>query len=264
MFRAPHPRSLFSPPSLLLAAAVANALSPPGAAQTRASIPAPDELAAAQAIVLETYPECGMNLNRERAAEVAGRMLDTAKATENRPAIRFAMMDYALQMAGHAGDSELVLRTIDRLGGAYRVDQVALAVQHLDRALTRAASTPARMAAVRNLVRTGEEAHGDGRSELAARAFDSAMTGARRLKDNHLRKAIERVQVGLVALRDDPSDPDGHHALGIYHCAFGDAWGRGVDHLTRTDDEPLRYCQELWIGESDQAATLMPSLNLTP
>lgn len=215
-------------------------------------VPPAPELEQAREAVLEVFPSCRRKQGGEAAAELARLLLKRALETPDKPAIRYALMEFALKSAADAGDPGLVMSVVDQLDARYEVDRIDLAVEHLERATREAQHEDGCRHGVHQLVRVGEAAIRAGRGDVEERAFKAATAAAKGMKDALLAKGVEAVHGAFTRLAA------AHEEAGLYFCVVERDWERGLGHLMEGRNLSLADMATRDVAAPDDVALMVP------
>jgi WD40 repeat protein len=232
---------------------------PPGAAQApaaRAAVPDNPALARAEGAIRKIFKEEYARAAGDPAAarELAATLREQARATTDSPALRFAALREARDLAARAGDLPAAFQAAADLARDFAVDPLLVKADALTRAGQKATTPEVQRALAEAALGLLDEAlGGDGPLEalrLAAFAEEQA-TRARSLpllarvqkKARALeafRKEFEPFRPAAEKLRRDPRDPAANLAMGRYYCLVKGNWARGLPLLALGADADLK------------------------
>lgn len=191
--------------------------------------------------------------------ELAMRLLDKAKATNDDPAGRYVLLRESRDLAAAAGDAGTAVTAIDQIARLYVVDDaddMKLA------ALTTAARVATKPEAVKSLAESAlvvldqlvaaEDYKKADQvatlAEAAARKVGQAAFTSRveaRVKEaRDAEKDQGAADAARAALRTKPDDPEANLTLGKYLCFRKSDWDAGLPRLVKGGDPALREAAE--------------------
>ena len=225
----------------------------------RLPIPSPEELAAAEKIIVELFKQ---QLESKKPAEMralAEQLLRHAADSDDDRASQYALYQQALEQATGARDIGLAMQSIEELATRFEVDRNTLKVELLPK-LAKGTTDPA---TIETIVVTALDLTADlidaEAFELAARASTLALSGASRAPSKSWREvalaADQRVK-GLVreaeqaakhqaTLQTDPQNAEANLGVGSYYCLVLGKWSKGLPHLALGSDQQLQAASQL-------------------
>jgi hypothetical protein len=225
----------------------------PEKAETRAPVPPGEALAEADREVRDVYRVEFTRRKPEEMQALAGKLLRRGQRGAETPALRFALLREARNVAAGVPDPALSLQAVNELAKVFAVDPLPLKADALV-ASVRAARTAAALKPVSDLAwPAAEEAVAADDYATALRLLAVAGNAAGRL-DNKLfldtvarRKAhVERLQKEFDrlgdtarALKSRPDDPAANLAVGRFRCLDKEDWKAGLPLLVKGGDATL-------------------------
>jgi hypothetical protein len=217
---------------------------------------APDEAALADADK-EIKDVHKAEFAKKKPADVlalAAKLLQEGIDTKDKPAVRFALLREARDLAARIGDFPLALRAIDETANRFDVDAQEMKLKAVE-AGARAAGAPlANVRVAEAALPLAEEAEDADDFDLADRYLKIAQAAGRAtnigalISSLHeratemeaLHKAYEPVKAALQTLAGKPDDADANRTLGTYLCLTKGAWSRGLPALAQGSDPKLK------------------------
>lgn len=228
--------------------------------ETRDPIPNPLEQQKALNVIEHVFrDEFANRQSRQGRLELALKLLDQGRITEDDPVGRYVMLAEARSLGTELGEPTIVMDAVDELADTHRISLTLEKLQSLKK-LERT---------VRGFTAQGEisEAALEGMFDciqrddfLTARQFQQiAETAARKsqLKDLNtklksriaeltlLQSEFQKIEPALRALQLKPDDPAANLQVGTYYAVFLDDWARGLPMLAKTNDNDLRRLAQL-------------------
>jgi hypothetical protein len=185
---------------------------------------------------------------------LANKLLQDGIDAKDKPALRFALLRQAREVAAKIGDFPLALRAADETANRFDVDVQEIKLKTVE-AGARAAVAPlanARVAeAALPLAEEGEDADDFDRADRFLKVAQSAgratniatlisTVQGRATEIEALRKAYEPVKAVLPTLADKPDDAGANLVLGTYLCLSKGDWSRGLPALAQGSDPKLK------------------------
>jgi hypothetical protein len=229
---------------------------PPVVKKPEPKPPAPDDAALADADkeIKDIYKAEFAKKKPADQVELASKLLQEGIDTKDKPALRFALLREARDVAAKIGYFPLALRAADETANRFDVDVHEIKLKTIE-AGSRAAVSPlanVRVAeAALPLAEEGEDADDFDRADrflkiaqAAGRAANiatliSAVQG-RATEIESLRKAYEPVKAALQTLTGKPDDAEANLVLGTYLCLSKGDWSRGLPALAQGSDAKLK------------------------
>jgi WD40 repeat protein len=217
----------------------------------RAAVPSKDEQADAEKLIKKRY-EAEYKKPAERG-DLARKLLDKAKATNDDPTGRFVLLREARDLAAQAADPVTALQAADQLVQLYEVDAPLDMKQTALAAAAKAATTAAASKAVAEsalallddvLADDDYKAAGE-LTRLADAAARKAQGGvlarvtARTKEVRDAEKDYEGYKAARAKLKDEPDDKDANLTAGKYLCLRKGDWDRGLPFLAKGSDQAL-------------------------
>jgi hypothetical protein len=194
---------------------------------------------------------------------LAEKLLGYAQREKADPVARFVLLREARDLAAQAVDLTISLAAVEELAKSYGLDPTEMAAGALATA-SKNLRTPAQGAALAEAsLPVAERAISGDQYELAAGVLSRAEAAARggqnppllaqiqtRSRDLvELRKDFQRVKGAEKLLSDKPDDGASHLVVGKFYGFTKREWERGLPHLAKGNDAPLRA-----VAERDLAA----------
>ncbi len=230
------------------------------AADDRRAVPADDDVASAEAMMLELFGEQIKAARDDDAkALLSKEMLAAARQSEAAPKDHFVLLRQAQRLAIESGDCALSLEVAGYFNEQYKADPTLV----IGKVLRQLSEESLNLAQREQLARAALEQMQsalDKKKFIESLAFgDIARVSARRARDFRLAnqvteqlKTLDRFVVGqqnyeqaLEALLDDPDDASASLIAGRYECFVLDDWLSGLAHLSVSEDERLKKLVEL-------------------
>jgi WD40 repeat protein len=218
----------------------------------------PDEAARARAekAVRRIFKDEYLRAERDPGAGrgLAATLLEQARTTEDSPALHFAALCEARDLAARAGDLPASFLAIAELTRAFAVDPLAMKADTLAHAGKKAGSAEAHRVLAQAALQLLDEALAADSQVEALRLAALAETEAARSRSlplvarvrkrvhelDSLRKQFEEFRPAAEKLRIDPADPAANLAMGRYHCLVRGKWAKGLPLLVRGADASLK------------------------
>jgi WD40 repeat protein len=189
----------------------------------------------------------------ERRALAETLRTEAASAKES-PALYYATLKEAADIAAQAGDTEYAYQIIQEIGGAFKVQPFDLRVATLVEASKRTLEMDildrigeASLALLNHAIDIDAFATGDRLAAAAKACADSAKNAVLAGKVQRsvvqlaaLRKDFESVQSSIDKLKTDPKDPEANLAVGKFLCLGKGSWDKGLSNLALGSDETLK------------------------
>lgn len=190
----------------------------------------------------------------QESAALADKLIEQANQSGTQPAIRYALFDSAIDVAGKSGAVDAASRAIKALDAAFLVDLVKLkATAALQ--LARVAKDPWEFKAVVELLEVViVECVADDRFDLATPLSEAAASAARNSKDpaaisrtvaqsreiRSLNAKYAPIQEALTLLDNGSDDPAANEIVGRYLCLVKGKWSEGLPYLLKSNTSELR------------------------
>jgi len=223
---------------------------------TRPGLPDRAALDKAEEAVRGAYGKDLVAITPGERQRVARRLLKEAEETRDDPALRYALLRNARDIAAIAGDAGLALRAVDLMAGGYAIDGLAEKVKVLGE-MGRAARADLGPAADEALARAClaviDDAVRDDRFEAAERLCGVASAAAERtrrttvvaLAQERVKefKALSQeraaVRAAAAVLKSRPDDADCCLKVGRFACFVKGDWDAGLKLLAAGSDAVL-------------------------
>ena len=238
----------------------------------RWSVPSPEAQEAAKAAIRRIfYDDISAARTSQARTELAHKLISYAEQTKKDPAARYTLLALARDLAASAGESLLILQTVDQLAKEYQIDPLKMKAEAFQLAGSSAPSPQVLAGVMQTARQLIAEAMRQSRYEIAVELGEMCLTGARRLrsrdmvtecsvllKDINTRKVrYEFAQRALETLQSNPEDPDANLALGKYLVITDRDWKKGLPHLAKGADERLAQAANLELSDlSDPRAKM--------
>jgi WD40 repeat protein len=203
--------------------------------------------------------------NADRVA-FAGKLMDIARDTPDKPVERFVLLREARELASQAADVKLAIKAIDELAVSYAIDSVEMKVAILEKAFGLASTvTGARTIADQYFALAEELLAGD-RHEQASGLLAKAAEFARKTPDRNfvnqvearskdalkLKEEFEAVKAHAATLKTKPNDPAASLAVGKYYCFTKGDWSKGLPLLAAGEDSALKALAQKELANPDK------------
>ena len=216
---------------------------------TQAPVPNDAAQARAEALVRKLYTAEFAEAKKTTAAAqaLAATLLRESKATKDDPALRFAGLSQARDLAARAGDAAVCLEAVDELVKHYPVKGLGMKSRSLATAARNAPNKEANLAVVEAALGLIDDALYEDDFAVAATLIEAAETAAARLKSLALygrvdrraqeveaaRREHERMKTFADRLAKDAADAEANYQLGRYSCLIKGNWERGLPLLAK-------------------------------
>jgi hypothetical protein len=150
--------------------------------KTRLQPPNSSDLEAAREQVRKEFPACGRSVSREKACKQVERFLEVALESAGVPSLKYALLDYAVQAAGHSGDPRQVLAAMESLVATFEVDGLRMSLNAMQRATVRAERAQDQRDGFEQLLKIADQAIECSRLPLSAEAIKAAHGFAKKIK----------------------------------------------------------------------------------
>jgi hypothetical protein len=225
----------------------------------RSKVPDGETLAAAKKVIAEVYKseyEAAKTPAARRA--FAKKLLDDAQKTTDDPTSRFALLQVAHNVAGHAGDVDLTYAVVDFMARHFRISAAPLKAESLTEAATNL-RTPIDhyffgRYAEHLLPELRQAAAWDDAANLAELAEASAKKNRdvdlaklwkeRKAEIIQLKQAFAAAAPALAQLEKSPADPVLNEQAGKLNCFLLEVWTTGVPMLALGADPASQKAAE--------------------
>jgi WD40 repeat protein len=196
-------------------------------------------------------------LAKRKPAELqalAAKLLQEGIDTKDKPAVRFALLRGARDLAAKVADFTLAMRAVDELVNRFDVDEYEMKLQAVEAGARAAATRGANLKVAEAALPLAEEAIDGDEFDKAQRFIQIALDtskgadnpSVRAVVDERvgeietLRKAYEPVKAALQTLAGKPDDAAANMTLGTYLCLIKGDWSRGLPALAQGSDAKLK------------------------
>ncbi|MDA1052630.1 MAG: hypothetical protein O3C40_19415 [Planctomycetota bacterium] len=219
------------------------------------SVPAEPALQAAREQIQRLF---AFNTNEKRtpqeSAKLADDLVDQAIQSGTQPAMRYVMLEAAIDIAVQSGAVASASKAFQELDKAFSVDLVQLKADAA-RKIARVAKEPWEHKAVAELLEVViDECLADDRFEVATPLAETALDAARKSRDSStttrlaarsrdiksLNAKYAPVRAALEVLAGGSDDPAAHETMGRHLCLVKGKWNEGLPHLVKSDSSELR------------------------
>jgi len=234
---------------------------------TKPAVPNAAALRKAAAQVDQQYRE---DVARARDAEaksaLAKKILDAAK-DEQKPDVKYALLNKAMQSAVAAGDVQTASDAVDRIEESWQVDGAKLRSEALVKASRLLRTSEEQAGFVRLATPMVEKMVADKKFDAAKSLNDAALSAAQRAGDAAVTKEVTargaeiverrtsetRVAGAMNVLKTRPDDPAANAAVGKYQCYIEDNWREGLEKIKRGNDAGLKALAEKELADDATA-----------
>ncbi len=224
-------------------------------AADKAPVPSADAQNDALKLVKDTFGDeyAGAGSSAEKTA-FAGKLLQTAKETNQGTANHYALLRVAWDVATQAGDAKLAIQITDEIAGAYEVNALSAKLATVKTTDGFVRSSAQRTALATVALELAEEAAAGDDYDSAQELASIGIAAARKAQDWQLVKQIvardkavkkmaeayARAQKALVTLENDPANPEANQEAGEYYCFVKRDWRKGIPMLALGTDQILK------------------------
>jgi len=170
------------------------------------------------------------------------------------PKEQFVLFRTAMELARDGGNATMMLETVDAIGARFEVDALSVKEKVLMQFAARATDSERIEAFVKGSAGLIEVAQAEARFDLAASLAERAYRLCQRPAGRKFRKqtydwrrevqraaqAWRQFQEVLARLKTEPDDPEANLAAGRWYCFTRGDWQRGLVHLAKGSDKPLK------------------------
>ncbi|MBC8355609.1 MAG: LamG domain-containing protein [Planctomycetes bacterium] len=198
--------------------------------------------------------ELSQQRTAQESATLAEKLLAQASQPETEPALRYVLLENAIDVASRGGAVDAASRSLRALDVAFEIDLVQLktgAAQQLARVAREAWEHKAVVELLEVVI---AECLADDRFELATSVAEAAVSAARKSKDSSaisrsvaqsreiksLNAKYEPVREALELLADGSDDPAASETVGRHLCLVKGKWDKGLPYLVKSDASELR------------------------
>jgi WD40 repeat protein len=219
--------------------------------------PVPDEmtLAEAQKQVRDTYRADYTQAQRkpEEKLALAGKLLKLGQRPAETPALRYALLREACNLAAQVPDPAVSLKAIEELAKVYEISVYSLKADALATAAGAARTRESHKAVGESALAAAEEAvAGDeypvalklltlaaGAAGKSGNVFLQAAVARRTTAAGRLQKEYDKVKDAATVLAERPKDPDAGRTVGRFRCFDKEDWEKGLPLLAQCSDSTL-------------------------
>lgn len=217
------------------------------------AIPVPDEEAVKQAVaqVREQFKEQYHSRESYERLALAAQLI-RGEATENDPAVRYAMLQEAQSIANQAGDFLLELAAQDSLGKGFQVDAAAMKARTLTEVLRKQHSSAEVEAVAQAAVQLVRGDLSDEAEQAVVALLDQIAKLAKKVAPGLAQAAVEKSQAmaelkrlyagsksAEVALASQAADPQANFDRGLYLALVEKDWDAALPLLAKSERTPL-------------------------
>lgn len=224
-------------------------------AADKAPVPSSSAQDKALKLVKDVYgDEYAKAESSEQKTALAKKLLQSAKETDQGTANHYALLRVAWDAATQAGDAKLAMQVTQEMVDAYEVNALTAKVATVKTIAASVRSSEQRAALATVALDAGDEAVAGDNYEVVVELVQIALSAARKAQDWQLVKQIvardkafkkmaevyAKAQEALVALEEDPTDPEANQAAGEYFCFVKGDWAKGIPMLALGSDDTLK------------------------
>jgi hypothetical protein len=220
--------------------------------------PVPDKKALTEAedLIRETYKKefAKAKETPQAAKDLAQELLKQAKDTKDEPALRFATLTLARDLAAGAGDHATALDAIEALAQYFSVNVAGMKAAVFVAAAKSVTDKDAALALVESILEMVPEALAaddyaaaekliGAANKAAVHAESLALTSRIKKADEEVKavqKQFEQVKPFLQKLKDNAEDAEANGEAGKYYGLYKGNWDKGLPLLAKGKDETLK------------------------
>jgi hypothetical protein len=221
---------------------------------TKPTVPNAASLRKATAQVDQQYREdVAKARDPEAKAALAKKILDAAK-DEEKPDVKYTLLNKAMQSAITAGDAQAASDAVDQIEASWQLDAAKLRSETLVKTARLLRTTDDQSSFVRLVSPVVDKMVADKKFDPAKSLNDAALSAAQKAGDSaavkdltargaeivERRTAESRVAYATNVLKTRPNDPVANTAVGKYQCYIDDNWAEGLIKLQRGNDSALK------------------------
>jgi hypothetical protein len=237
----------------------------------RAAVPSDDAQARAEKVIREIFKNEYASKTPAAQQKLAQQLVQQGLETTDDPAARYVLYREAADFAARSGDVDTLMKATDLLTAGYRVDRAAVTESFLSKAEVASMKPEDLKRLVESLLELSGQAVEADQFDVAARAAQSALAAAKKAKDialtvradaaakslAELRSGYDKARTAEQALIANAGDPQANQAWGEYLCFGKGQWEKGLPHLAKGPDSPLKSlaAKEL-LGPTETAARM--------
>jgi hypothetical protein len=195
--------------------------------------------------------------------ELAQKLISYADQTKKDAAARYTLLTLARDLAANAGETLLILDTVDALAREYEIDPLKMKSDAFQLA-GKSAKSPEVLGGVSEGTRPLiADAVNRSRYEIAVELADMLHKNARRLRlaemvtqtavllrEINTRKVrYEFAQRAVETLKENPEDPEANLAIGRFLVLTKKDWKKGLPHLAKGSDDRLAEVANFELSE---------------
>lgn len=220
-------------------------------------LPVPDveELQAARERIQELFAnELSQDRTPQESRSLAEKLIAQASESSTQPAVRYALLEAAVDVASQGGAVDAASRSLRALDAAFVIDLVQLKASAAQQLARVAKEAWEHRAVVELLEMVIEECLADDRFDLATSLTEAAVGAARKSKDSSaitrsvawsrevksLAVKYKPIRAALDLLADGSDDPEASETVGRHLCLAKGKWDEGLPHLLKSNPSELR------------------------
>ena len=185
---------------------------------------------------------------------LAKNLLKQGIDTKDSPAARYVLFREAQEIAAKAGDIETAFKAIEEMARTYATNSISLKNGALAAASGAPRTPEEQQVLVLAYLGLAEEAAQERQFDVAAKAAQSALAGARKIKDvpllaraeaqskamSAISEKYDKVKKDMEVLAATPDNPEANQFVGEFECFFLSAWDTGLAKLAKGADPVLK------------------------
>jgi hypothetical protein len=232
---------------------------------TKRDQPSDAEIAEKRKLIEDLYADSLRNRTAEARRVLAQRMLNDGVAITDDAASRFALIEYAGQVAAEGRDVLNALAAVASLDADFVIDRAGREAGVLSRIGREATDIESCRGVATSAPETLDRLLAAGRVDEAMQLADVAEACALRSREPGLAAGIKVIRQRWAAateeakrvgdlrkrLQEAPSDPAANRDLGTYLCFDRGDWTNGLPHLAKGDGELASVAKADLAGPSD-------------
>lgn len=234
------------------------------------SIPSNAERAAARKRIDAIYPVDQAD-SMPAKAEMAGRLMQTARDTRDDAVAKFVLWNMARELAAAAGDIHTALAAIAELDAQFAIDADAVRFATFRDAAGATVPPAAKRATISAGLEMIDRLVADNRYREAAALAELLLKPARKTDDRGLLSAVlqrrrsiedlhdqfQHAEAAFDALRQDPEDAEANLVAGKFAAFVKGDWKTGLPLLARGSDRQLRAAASAELDDAAQPQEML-------
>lgn len=227
-------------------------------------VPSEDKLKETAALIEEVYGEARKKKDKPGKVALARLLIQDSRKSGGDPAVRYAMLDQAIDAAIAGEDLPLALQAVRLLSRIYDVNPFIMRGKTISTFAKQAKGSDDREAAAKAFLCLGTDALDQEEFKVAGRALRDAEELARRTRNKELRSAIKeasdkaeateechsRAERARTVLEADAENASANHALGSYLAIIRGDWAEGLPYLAKSDREKIAKAAQLELSRA--------------